>query len=159
MANVTTSYLNADKFGIASFEQMDTYLMSVLLAGPNPEFEPNQTFPVLLADSTTLAQFSVVGVNASGKLVLLTYAGLIATDGTKITPLGILAHGAVSGASNTTIRGQVIYAGCFALEGPLVWGAGFDTDAKKVLAFRGAPTPTNIVVRSRYTPTDFTANS
>ena len=152
MANQTISYVNADKFGRAAFEQMDTYLSSVLLAGPEPEFEPNTTYPVLLADSQTLAQFTVVGTNAAGKLVPLTYAGLTASDSTKILPLGILAHAATSSTSNTTVRGEVIYSGCFAIEGPLIWASDFDTDDKKKIAFRGAPTPTTIIVRNRFTP-------
>lgn len=152
MADLTLSYVNADKYGRATFEVMDQYLSSVLLAGPTPVFEPNKTYPVLLADSQNLAQFTVVGINTSGKLVPLTYAGLIATDSTKLLPVGILAHAAVSGTSNTTVRGEVIYSGCFAVEGPLVWASDFDTDEKKKIAFRGAPTPTTIIVRSRFTP-------
>ena len=32
----------------------------------------------------------------------------------------------------------------------IAWPASYDTDEKKLEAFRGAPTPTNIVVRKVY---------
>ncbi len=149
MADIITSYKNADAYGRAVFEQLDTYLQSVLLAGAEPALEP--AIPVLMADSITLAQFSVVGINGAGRLVLATYN---ADPEVAIQAIGVLAHGATSGASNTTVRGQVWVTGVFNIDAssPLIWDATFDTNAKKANAFFGAPTPTRIIARNRLTP-------
>lgn len=148
MTTVPTSYVLADRAGRALFEQMDTYIDTVLLAGAEPHLQP--PYPILLADSTTLPQFAVVGLSG-GKLALATY-GTNGTDG--IRPIGVLAHAAVSVAANVTVRGQVWYSGCFNIgsDGVLVWDASWDTVAKKAIAFLGAPTPTTIVTRERFTP-------
>lgn len=69
------------------------------------------------------------------------------TDATGLKPIGVLAHSATLGASGTG-NAQVWYSGCFNSEA-LVWDASFDTDAKKEAAFRGAPTPTNIIIAKR----------
>jgi len=142
MADIITSYQVADRYGRAAFEQMDTALTAVLLAGDFPELQA--AFSVLLADSLSLPQFCVVALDNAGKLVRATATGN--------KPIGVLAHATVSGAGNTTVRGPVWFSGCFALEGPLVWDASFNTDDLKLTAFRGAPTPTQIVVRRRLTP-------
>ena len=151
MANINTSYRNADRVGRPAFESLDTYVPSALLAGAEPGIQP--PIRLLMGDNLSLAQFQVVGRDVNKKLVPLTYAGLIANDATKIVPVGIMAHAAVSGANNTTQFGNVIYTGCFATEGALIWDASFDTDAKKEEAFIGAPTPTQIVVRRRLATT------
>lgn len=149
MANVISTYQNADTYGRAAFEQMDTYLPANLLAGDFPEIQAGFNF--ILANSTAaLAQFTVVALDNNGFLVKATATGNKA--------IGILWHrtDAVA-ADNQTVakgRGIVCITGCFNLsaDSPLVWDASFDTEEKKVAAFRGAPTPTQIVLRHRYTP-------
>jgi hypothetical protein len=139
MAEVNTSYKNADVYGRTAFEQMDTYVQSVLLAGSEPAVEPARS--KLLGDSLTLAQFTVVGI-AAGKIVPATSGGVL--------PIGILAHGAVSLAANTTVFGQVWTSGCFAIDsGLLVWDASFDTDAKKFTAFEGSPYAATLLLKKR----------
>ena len=59
----------------------------------------------------------------------------------------VLAHATALGASGTT-NGPCWYSGCFNIDA-LVWDASFDTDAKKLAAFRGAPTPTTILTAKR----------
>lgn len=134
MANVTTSYKNAAAHGVPAFEALDTYLDANLVAGAEPAIQ--QPVRILLGDSLTLEQFTVVGLSA-GKLVKATYN---ATIGSAIKPIGVLAHKAVSGASNTTIFGEVFLTGCFNVgntdaavspDSPLVWDTSFDTVAKK----------------------------
>lgn len=59
----------------------------------------------------------------------------------------VLAHAASLGASGTG-NGQCWYQGNFNSDA-LVWHESFTTDAQKASAFRGAPTPTNIIVAVR----------
>lgn len=49
-------------------------------------------------------------------------------------------------ASATDQRVAAFRSGCFNPEA-LTWHASYDTDAKKAAAFRGSPTPTNILIR------------
>lgn len=76
----------------------------------------------------------------------------------KIQAIGVLAHAAALGATGSG-NGNVWLTGCFNAGdddtnagSPVVWHASFDTVAKRVNAFRGAPTPTNILVRRRTAP-------
>lgn len=64
-----------------------------------------------------------------------------------VQAIGVLAHAASLGASGTG-NGHVWYSGAFNMDA-LVWDASFDTDAKKEAAFRGAPTPTTIIIAKR----------
>lgn len=64
-----------------------------------------------------------------------------------VQAIGLLAHAASLGASGTG-NGHVWYSGCFNMDA-LVWDASFNTDAKKAAAFRGAPTPTTIIIAKR----------
>lgn len=130
--------------GRAAFEELDTYIQNFLLAGSHPELAPAYSFPLPL--SATYAQFTVVGLNSSGELVPATWN---ATPANAIKPIGIIAHAVARGASGApAVNGQVFYSGCFNQDA-LVWDASFDTDAKKQAAFRGSPTPTNIIVKKR----------
>lgn len=153
MANIITSYKNAAAYGVPAFEVLDTYLDANLFAGAEPA--PMQPVRHLLADSTTLAQFTVVGFDSSGKLVKAVYNATVASG---IKPVGVLLYAATSGATNTTIYGEVLHTGVFnvgdndAGDGtPLVWDASFDTLAKKTTwpglpVFNGNP---NLLFRSR----------
>lgn len=132
MATVPTSYKNAGVRGMPAFEALDEYIDSNLVAGAEPAIQ--QPVRILLGDSLDLAQFTVVGLTA-GKLVKATYN---ATIGSAVRPIGVLAHRAVSGASNSTIFGEVLLTGCFnagsndaGADSPLVWDTSFDTLAKK----------------------------
>lgn len=64
-----------------------------------------------------------------------------------VKAIGVLPQAAALGASGD-LKAPVWYAGCFNRDA-LVWHASFDTNAKKEAAFRGAPTPTNIIVAVR----------
>lgn len=143
MATIPTSYRNASSFGTPAFEVLDTYTQQNLIAGVEPGRQ--QPVRILLASSTNLAKFSVVGLNASNQLVLATYN---ADPEVAIKPIGVLEHAATSGASNTTIFGEVVLTGCYNTDAdsPLVWDASFDTQAKKNGSVVGDP---NLIFRSR----------
>ena len=83
------------------------------------------------------------GTGASWAAVTLT-GGL---DVGGVQPVGVLAHAASLGGSGAG-TGPVWYSGAFNGEA-LVWHETFDTDAEKEAAFRGAPTPTNIIIAKR----------
>lgn len=133
MTTVTTSYKNADVRGVPAFEVMDLYADANLVAGAEPRIQ--EPVRLILADSTTLAQFTVVGLNAAGKLVSAVYNATLASA---IVPIGVMAHAAVSGATNTTVFGEVFLTGCYnagsddaGSDSPLVWDASFATLALK----------------------------
>lgn len=133
MATIDTSYKNALVRGVPTFEVMDTYIDSNLVAGSEPAIQSPTRF--LLADSLTLAAFTVVGLDSSGKLVKAVYNATVASG---VKPIGVLLHAATSGASNSTIFGEVLLTGCFNVGSddsgtgsPLVWDSSFDTIAKK----------------------------
>lgn len=122
------NYKNAGSgtHGVPVFETIDTYANQFLLANNEPGVQ--QPVRILLASSLTLAQFTVVGLDASGNL---TPAVWHAT--TPIKPIGVLFQPATSGASNTTIKGEVVLEGSFNTDAdsPLIWDASFDSVAKK----------------------------
>ncbi len=124
--------------GMAGFESNDGFAQVELFnsAIPHPVTED---FPV--GESTSLPAFSVVGLSADGSLVLAQ------TSGAAVTPIGVTTAPVATGAGQTD-RIAIYRAGNFN-PAALTWHADFNTDAKKAAAFRGAPTPTNIVIRKR----------
>ena len=139
MATVTPPYMDP---GRASFEVLDDYTQNFLLGGIHPELKPAVSAP--LPNSVTYAQFLVVGKNSSGQLVPAVFD---ADPADAIKPVGVLAHAASLGASGAG-TGTFWYSGCFNIDA-LVWPASFDTDAKKLAAFEGSPTPTTIIAAKR----------
>jgi hypothetical protein len=132
MADVKIPYPEA---GLAAFEALDTWSADLLISGSWPELQPGVTF-IVTADEV-LTQFQVVGLTA-GKLVPAT---------TTVTPIGIMSQSVTGNAGGTTTV-SVLMSGCFNPD-MLGWDATFATDALKANAFMGAPSPTQILIRSR----------
>lgn len=101
-----------------------------------------------VAASQTLAAFEVVGFNSDKRLVPAVLGG-----GSPITPIGVLAHAITTDASTNYKGAKVFRAGHFNHK-RLVWDSSFDSEKKKVMAFEGAPSPTQIRVGTAktYTP-------
>lgn len=98
MADVKVPYPD---FGQAAFEELNTYKQEFLLAGHHPELKPAYSFP--LANNTSFALFSVVGLDAAGNLALATFgAAAIAATGT-------LTLTAAGSADETITIGSVTY--------------------------------------------------
>ena len=89
-----------------------------------------------VAASQDLAVYEVVGVDGSGRIIPAVL-GTTAAIGITTAPI-------VTGAGQNP-KLQIIRGGHFNGD-MLVWDATYDTDAKKIAAFRGAATPTNILV-------------
>jgi hypothetical protein len=149
MTDIPVSYLNGDVRGTPTFESFDALVPTNLLAGS----EPGLSSPVriLLASSLALPQFSVVGLDANNHLVLATHDAV--TPANSITPIGVLAHAATSGAGNTTIHGEVFLTGNYnagsddaGTDSPLVWDASINTLALKTGSVVGNP---NLIFRHR----------
>ncbi|WP_242137026.1 hypothetical protein [Sphingomonas sp. TREG-RG-20F-R18-01] len=145
MTTRNSSYDNVDGWGHPAFEVLDDYTMAVLLAGVTPPLA--DPMHVLLADNQNLPIYQVVGLDANKKLVKAVFGSVQA--------IGVMSRSAVSGAGNTTVKGNVYYSGCFNIDekSVLVWDASYDTETKKAQAFIGAPTPCQIVARRRLAPT------
>ncbi len=124
--------------GVAAYEASDTYVTAELFNSAVP-LPVTEDFPV--GASTTLAAFSVVGVDGSGNLALAK------TSATAVVPLGVLTCAVTTGVGGSD-RVAIYRAGNFNPDA-LVWHADYSTDALKAAAFRGSPTPTNIIIRKR----------
>ncbi|RID91894.1 hypothetical protein D2N39_11710 [Gemmobacter lutimaris] len=114
-----------------------------LIAGDTPHVV---TVDRQFAASQTIAAYTPVGEDASGNLVPALTGSVDPAD--DIQAIGITLAPITVGAT-PLLGGPVLIAASVALD-MLNWPASFDTDAKKLAAFNGAPTPTNIVVRVRY---------
>jgi len=140
MTDISVPYSDV---GNASFEQLDTWLQSFLLAGNQPELA---SFPFTMEADQTLELGQVVGLNGSGRIVPAVYDATYASAG--VRPIGVMTQAVTTAPAVITTQAPVWYSGCFSLRG-LTWDASFTTDAEKTTAFRGAPTPTTITVRKR----------
>lgn len=138
MTTFPTPYADPGK---ASFEVLDTHTQTFLLAGNHPELAPAYSYPVLA--SLALAQFAVVGLDDDGFLVAAVDGGA-----TPVQPIGVLSQAVTGGTADGDVNGPVWYSGCFNMDA-LVWDTSYDTEAKKLAAFNGAPTPTTIIVAKR----------
>ena len=94
---------------------------------------------VIAANQTIAAPYTPVMEDVDGNLVP-------AVEGTPA--VGILLRPITTGA--TPLRGQPLLIQAGVNMDMLAWGASYDTDAKKLKAFKGAPTPTAIVVKKAY---------
>ncbi len=133
-----TTNIPYDKVGIADFDTTDTFSQVELFNSTEPDIT-TEDFEV--AASTTLKAFAVVGLNASGKLVMAQ------TSSTAVVPIGVTTAGITTDSSNPK-RIAIYRSGNFN-PAALVWHTDYDTVAKQCAAFRGSPTPTNIIVRAR----------
>ena len=124
--------------GVASFEMSDDYVNEQLLMGSHPIQSPAASGEA----GAAIAVRQVVGFSA-GKVVPATWN---ADPALAVAPVGIAAT--ASDGLGTNPRVLYWYAGHYNID-LLVFDATFNTDAKKLAAFNGAPTPTNIRLSSR----------
>ena len=113
-----------------------------VVAGHEPPLNPIEGSVAL---SQTLSQYHVVGYDASGDLVAATWN---ASPASAIKPVGVLIDAITTPGSGSKPGTGFWVGGCFDFE-KLVWDPTFDTDAKKLAAFNGSPTPTVINLRKK----------
>jgi len=120
-------------------DAFEAFTQRDLLLSDTPAFF---TEDMTLAASQDIALYEVVGLDGDGNIIpAVLDTGTPAND---VQAIGLAAGAITSGVGeNPTI--QVIRGGHFNAD-MLVWEAGFATDAQKIAAFRGAPTPTQIVI-------------
>lgn len=100
------------------------------------------TEDLTLAASQDIALYEVVGFDGDGNVVPSVIGNV--DPGDDILAIGISAGAITSGVGETPTI-QIIRGGHFNGDA-LVWDASYDDDAKMIAAFRGAPSPTQIVV-------------
>lgn len=133
---MTTSPYNSPTVGIAG--QASESLVNgdkILVTGSVPALLP---VDVAVAAEQTITDYMVVGLDVSGNLVPAVHGTTQA--------IGIAVR-AITTDDSVTLKGIGVWrAGCFNPDA-LNWPASYDTDAKKLAAFEGAPSPTQIVLR------------
>lgn len=103
----------------------------IITARPQPLFmsdDPDaisQSFPV--AASQTLAAHTVVGVDASGRIVAATWNS---TPASRIDPIGVLAE-AITTDSSTNYKGALVWISGHFNSTRLVWDSTFTTQTQK----------------------------
>lgn len=105
-----------------------------LLAGDVPALA---TMQLPAAAAQTFEAHEVVGFDGSNRLIPAVH-GVTAA-------IGFVMY-APSAATTAGQLLEVVRMGCFNPD-RLVWDASYDTDEKKRLAFEGAPSPTQIILR------------
>ena len=102
------------------------------------------TRDMAIAESMTFADpYIPVGFDGDGNLIHAVWAA----DETAVQAVAILLTTATSGAGENPGVPTLIQ-GCVSMD-VIKWPASYDTEAKKLAAFDGAPTPASIVVRKR----------
>ncbi|MEN3144660.1 head decoration protein [Ochrobactrum sp. WV_118_8] len=105
---------------------------------------PALTFDYVIAANQDMKANTVVGFNGDNEIVP-------AVKGT-VEAIGVLPIDVKTGAA--PLVGTGVYRAGHFNHKRLVWDASYATDADKVMAFEGAPTPTNIRIGTprSYTP-------
>ena len=139
MATITPQNLDLTA-GIAGKSQ-DTIVRDTdpLLTGDLPA---PFTEEVTVVSGQNLAALTVVGFDANGKITAAVRGSVDPAD--DIQAAGVLVY--ATDASGGDVAGHIYRAGCFNPD-LLVWPASFTTDAQKKVAFHGAPSPSQIVIR------------
>lgn len=119
-----------------------------LVTGDSPQL---YTEPLPVAADMTLAAREVVGFDANDNIIpAVLDEGTPAND---VQAIGFVMYAIdTTGEADGAVEVEVVRGGVFNPD-LLVWEAGFDTDAKRRAAFRGAPSPTAIIIRKPTTMT------
>lgn len=126
-----------------------THTTEDILPNDGPLFLSSHPDPLTqdyeVAASQTLVAGQVVGFNGSKRLIPAVLGTTAA--------IGVMAHDVTTDAS-TSYKGAKVFRGGHFNHKRLSWDATYDTEAKKIMAFEGAPTPTNIKIGTQktYTP-------
>lgn len=117
--------------GVAGF-QSDEFGQIALMAGDTPAWA-DQSYVVATA-TVDLPLYSVVSFNSSGEVI----PALLGTN----EAVGFTAAAFVDGSGTRKVK---VCRQAHIFIDALVWPASYDTDAKRLAAFEGAPSPTAII--------------
>lgn len=130
--------------GIPSQSEQDINLTPEgLITGDYPA---KSTEDVTVAANQTIPAYTPVGFNAAGNIVVATLTGDPA-----VPAIGVTFYDIVTGAA--PLRGVPIYRSGVFNPDFLNFHEDYDTLEKRLEAFRGAPTPTQIIMRPIKTAT------
>ena len=105
----------------------------------------------LPAAGMDLAAREVVGFDGGGNIIPAVLDAV--TPANDVQAIGFVMYAIdTTGEAAGAVEVEVVRGGVFNPD-LLVWEAGFSTDALRRAAFRGAPTPTNIIIRKPTTMT------
>ncbi|PZR90333.1 MAG: hypothetical protein DI537_19145 [Stutzerimonas stutzeri] len=132
------TYTPADYAKTAGIPSQSSDTIAVLLEGLiTGSFPEVSTEDMTVAASQTIPAYTPVGLNGSGHIVP-------AVSGTT-QAIGIVVHDVTTGAS--PITGFPVWRAGVFNPAMLAWPASYNTDELKLEAFRGAPSPTQIIMR------------
>lgn len=115
--------------------------LASLRSGDQPGW---MTEDLIIAASQNLPAYSPVGFDGSNRIVP-------AVSGS-VQAIGLTLTAIVTDASTTYKGAPILRVGCVNPD-RIAWPASYDTEVEKMNAFRGAPTPTNMIVRRPKTHT------
>ncbi len=121
--------------------QNEVFTYQQLITGNAPTRTTAEVVEASLYASADFPQFSVVGKNAAGELVMAVIDEV--TPANSIVPVGITTATIKAGSSVGNVA--IWRDGCFNPDA-LNWDASYDTDAKKKAAFEGS---TNVAIDIR----------
>lgn len=104
------------------------------------------TVDMTIAASQTIPEYTPVGFDAAGDLVPAVWD---AAPEDTIQAIGITLYPITTPAGTPLAGVPILIQGGLNMD-MVAWPASFDTTEKKLEAFRGAPTPTSIVVKKAY---------
>lgn len=127
----------------------------VINPSPNPlvtgDAPALYTEPLPVAADMVLAAREVVGFDANDNIIPAVLD--TGTPANNVQAIGFVMYAIdTTGEADGAVEVEVVRGGVFNPD-LLVWEAGFATDAQKRAAFRGAPTPTSIILRKPTTMT------
>lgn len=141
MATFTIPDTSATPGLVAQGSDIITAVDVALITGNEPAYmEEDMT----VALSQTLVAYQAVGLDGSGNIIPAVLGTTAA--------IGITLHAITTPGSGALKAVPILRAACVN-PAKLVFDATYDTDEKKREAFRGAPTPTNMIVRPIKTAT------
>lgn len=133
--------INQEDAGMAMSATEDFKTVPLFTGDKAVTTTPETVADAVIADDD-LPALSVVGRDANGKLVMAVMGSVDPDD--DIPPIGITTATVKEDATTKTVA--VYRSGCFNPDA-LNWGASYDTDAKKRLAFEASPAGTDIHIR------------
>lgn len=135
---MTTTIRFGDE-GMPAFETGSYDNVELYSGKPSDEERGTGPLDAAFCAAADIPAFAVVGLGANG-ITFAKYDKSVQALGVTVSPIPM---GSAAGSVISFFRD-----GCFN-PAALTWDASFNTDAKKLAAFEGAPSPTHISIKKR----------